>query len=491
MNYELYPCQVAAVNHAVRFLLTAKPGNRQAYKGPTGVGKSIIELKVQEATGAVIVTPRVEIANAMVVKLGRPNTNPESLGIWTPIRLRNKLMAGHVQPPSSIIWDELHHHESDSWSSIDLLCGLVPSVGFTATYFRGTPKGTRSFHEHWGEPVTIATWGEAAALGYIRLPSFEVLPLVDDDVVDVSNGEFSVTSLEAHTVDRLGDLVAHARSWHDGQRWRMATLFAVPSTAIAIRLASSLSAASLPTVMVNKDTVDRASLFRAAEECLVALVHINVISEGVDLRLRRLVDLAPTLSPVRWLQQLGRITRPWDRQPEYVCCNRNIVRHAYAMEGALPSSVVAEAEKAFPQTSRAHVRVMGLESIGRFKPSSARLRGGASVYVYSLFAVVDNFVAEFACLVPPTGEPVWACKTRAKLGVGEEATTHDWGTWVKTDQPQDLTGFQSKAPSSLTDKQKAWWKRSAHQHGLDPHVEVDAKAFQVLPILKDLGLRLT
>ena len=490
MNWELYPCQTAAVNHAVSWLKTAYPGDRQGYKGPTGIGKSVVELEVQRIMGVedtMIVTPRVEIIQGMMQKLGATGS-AEQLNLWTPIKLRNRLMSGDVRPPKYFIYDELHHHEADSWQHLDLLTGCVPSVGYTATYFRGTPRGTKAFHEHWGEPVCIATWQEAAALGYIRMPEFRMLPLVDDDVVEVVNGEFQVTSLEGVTVDRMGDLVQQSKLWHNGERWDLPTLYALPSTKLAEECAKQLSAAGMPAVTVTAARTDRFELFRACEAGLIALVHVNVISEGVDLKLRRLVDLKPTLSPVNWLQQLGRIMRPWNRSPEYWCTNRNVARHAYVLEGALPSSVVSAQEKAFPPTTRSHVRVLGLESIGRFKPSSAPLVNGAKVHVYSLFAVVGTTVVEWCCLVPPTGEPVWASKASAT----DRKETGDWGKWARQfTATTELSGFQSKTPASLTEKQKAWWSRSARQFGLDGNTEVDGKAFQVLPVLKDLGLRLT
>ncbi len=490
IKFDLYPCQRAAVDHAVSWLQSAKHGDRKPYKGPTGIGKSVVELEVQRIMGVAdtaIVTPRVEIIHGMMQKLGATG-DAEALNLWTPIKLRNRLMSGDVRPPKYFVYDELHHHEADSWQHLDLLTGCVPSVGYTATYFRGTPKSTRAFHEHWGDPVTIATWQEAAALGYIRLPAFHMLPLVDDDLVEVVNGEFQVTSLEGETVDRMGDLVNQSRQWHDGHTWDQPTLYALPSTKLAAECAKQLSEAGMPAVTVTADRQDRQALFAACEAKLIALVHVNVISEGVDLKLRRLVDLKPTLSPVNWLQQLGRIMRPWDQTPEYWCTNRNVARHAYVLEGSVPSTVVSEQEKAFPPTTRSHVRVLGLESIGRFKPSTAPLINGAKVHVYSLFAVVGSAVVEWCCLVPPTGDPVWASKASAT----DRKETGDWGKWVRQMvAPAELHGFQSKTPGTLTEKQKAWWSRSARQFGLDGNTEVDGKAFQVLPVLKDLGLRLT
>lgn len=489
LNFQLYPCQAAAVEHAVSWLNTASSGDRKGYRGPTGIGKSVIELMVQKrvdpATTA-IVTPRVEIVAGMLEKLGVPDADPERYNIWTPIKLRNRIMSGVKLPPTKMIYDELHHHEAESWQELDLLTGCAPSVGYTATYFRGTPKSTMSFREHWGEPVTIITWPEAIGMKYIRMPRFEVLPLVDDDMIEIVNGEFQITSLEGVVTDRLGDMVEQSRKWHNGGTWDMPTLYALPSTRLAEDLAERLSKAGMPAVTVTAARKDRGTLFKACEAGLIALVHVDVISEGVDLKVRRLVDLKPTLSPVKWLQQLGRIMRPWDGIPEYWCTNRNVIRHAYVLEGVVPSKVVGDQAKVFPISERGHLRVLGLEAIGRFKPTSVQLLSGAKMHVYSLFTVVGSAVIEWACLVPPTGAPIWASKSSQT----DRAISGDWGKWVQhTETPADLVGFQSKPNGKITDKQKAWWARSARHVGIDPTVEVDSKAFQALPILMDIGQR--
>src|SRR5262249_6867551 len=147
--------------------------------------------------------------------------------------------------------------------------------------------------------------------------------------------------------------------------------------------------------VVSSDTPkgERRLAFKATEACVAALLHINIVTEGVDLKLRRLVDASPTMSPVKWVQQFGRITRPvaeGERAPEYVCTNRNVLRHAYALEGAVPVAAVVEAEKVFPRSERAHVRALGLEAIGRFKPTQLKLTNGSTAHFYSLSCVLQD-----------------------------------------------------------------------------------------------------
>jgi Helicase conserved C-terminal domain len=488
VKFTPHPFQQAGIDHAVSFLRRASPGQRQAYAGPTGVGKSVIELGVRDHFPDLwIVTPREEIIDGLMDKLGVTGDDPESHRISTPVKLRNRLMDGKYRP-SHIIFDEAHHHNAETWQQIDLLTGLAPSLAYTATPYRGTPKGTREWIEHWGEPIWVITFKEAVREGYIRLPTFEILPLIDDDIVDINaSGDFDVTSLDSATMDRLCDLAEYSKRWYS-DRWDRTTVFALPSTNSCMQLQREMQHLGLPTAIISSDTPksERRTIFSACRERIFALLHINIVSEGVDEPFRRYVDLAPTMSPVNFVQKLGRITRPAsDARPEYICTNRNILRHAYALDGMVPVSVVAEGEKLFGPTQRAHTRVLGLEALGRFKPTIIKMLDGTHTYVYAVSTLRDMQVIEYTCLVRATQDPVWACKT-SKVN---EDRARDWGKWSLCDAPLDIRGFGSVPGRSPSPKQQAWWTKSngAVRHGIDPEQEVTRKSFQALPVLSDIG----
>ncbi len=491
MRYTPRNFQTPAIDHAVQFLLNSAPGDKQLYAAPTGTGKSIVELVVQEQLAALghspwIVTPRDEIVTGMMDKLGATGDMLDHR-ISTPIKLRNRLMDGRIQHPTHLIVDESHHVEAETYKQLDLLTGLSPSVGYTATPYRGSPKSTKSFRDAWGEPLWLITYAEAIQEKLISMPCFEVLPLVDDDVVEVRGGEFEVTSLESATIDRLGDVAEQSLKWFSNSRFDKPTIYALPNSLCCNRLQQELGKRGIPSFIVSAATPrdERKLAFDATVAKLGALLHVQIVQEGVDLPLRRLVDLAPTMSPVKWVQQLGRITRPTDEQPEYVGCNRNLMRHAYVLEGVIRSSVMEKADKAFPSTQRAHARVLGLEAIGRFKPTSVKLLSGLQVHIYSLTVVVGTSSVDYCVVVHPSRDPVWAVKVNSKA----DGVT-SYGRWMRCEAPETAKGFGSVAPRSLSEKQAAWWKRGAHSYGLDPNQEVDRKQFQVLPVLADLGVRL-
>lgn len=488
MKFPPRPFQVAAADHGEASLRNRIP--KQLYAAPTGVGKSVVERLVQERLGSTcwIVSPREEILVGIMDKaqlVGEPFDHSMS----TPIVLRNRLLTGSIRHPQYLIVDESHHHNAETYQQLDLLTGLAPAVGYTATPYRGTPRGTAEFLERWGKPLWLITYAEAQNEGYISMPEFKVLPLVDDDVVDVRGGEFEVTSINAATVDRLGDMADHCKQWYYNRRWDRPTIFAMPSSQACVRMQQELTTRGMPAAIVNAETPrnERYVIFDLAEEGVVALLHINVVSEGIDLKLRRLIDMAPTLSPVKWLQHLGRITRPTDTPPEYICTNRNLLRHAYILEGILPPAAVLEAQAAFPQSERPGItRVLGLEAIGRFKPVTVKLTSGLSAHVYAISVPVGPLVVEYCVLVHPGREAMWAAKVNGRNDDG----TRSWGSWRKCEPPSDVTGFSSVAPKALSEKQEKWWKRSAARYGLDPEQDVTRKNFQALPVLADTGRRL-
>lgn len=499
-TFALRDYQKLAVDDAVSFLRSAAPGARRLYAAPTGSGKSVIELHLQNCVaGSWIVTPAVEVIQGLLDKLGLPIDLPETAllesafarRITTPIRFRNLLLRGGGVVPPALILDEAHHHNADTWQQIDLLTGLPPTVGYTATPYRGTPRGTAVLRERWGEPVWILTYPEAVARGVISMPSCRIVPLLDDDIVEVKSGEFDVKSVETASRGLLENVADLCRGYCRELQWDRPTMFAVPSTLLAHELTRVSNAAGLPSVCVVGDSTrrERDEAFAAVVEHRAALVQVRVVGEGVDLPIRRLVDLSPAISPVKWLQLFGRITRPvaaGESPPDYVCCNRNLLRHAYLLEGCLPAAVLSDAQKQFGAGTRSGYRVLGVEGLGRFKETHVPLHNGLEGFLYCLAAVEGLQVVNYAAFVHPAlAEPIWATRIDAKKADGTRA----FGRWRRAEPPDDLTGFASVPASSPSPKQLAWWKKDAARYGLSADVAPNKRTFQALPIFADLGLR--
>lgn len=513
------------------------PGAGKLYSSPTGTGKSVMELMALAALPAsLIITPKLEIVAGMLQKLGYPSeqlaVSADKLAdtalaerIITPIRARNLLARGEFPfAPEVLVVDEAHHDLAETYALIEAYLPHCIRIGLTATPFRGTPRGTADYLKRWGDEVTqVLTLPQAAVRGLFAVPSVEVWPLVDDDRIEVANGEFKGVAATSAVRSTLGALVEQCRTFmmcldsgyfqevgNPDAPWDKPTLFAVPTTDNVRDLAERLNAAGLPAAGVTQDTPrkERETLFARCVARKLALVQIDVISEGVDLPIRRLIDLRPTLSPVRWLQQLGRITRPvksGGSTSEYIVCCRNLERHSYLMEGLLPPIAVATAQKAFPKpTTRAVSRAVGFEGLGRFKPAEITLADGTIGQMLSLYATyrtdacnVDDGTGAVAGVAGGTGfrkvdyavllhpcvsAPLVACRESTRNGDGTVA----WGRWRRLpDIPVNLSGFQSSTAGDLSDKQRDWWKRAAEPHGLDPTAKVTRRTFACLPVLRD------
>ena len=491
-----YSFQTAAVDDAVAFLRGAAAGERRLYASPTGTGKSYMELAVQAAVeGAWIVTPSELIGFDMLRKRGEtePTTRKmHAARICTPIVLRNRLLYGEWEAPTALVIDEAHHHSAETYQTLDLLCGMAPAVGFTATPYRGTPRQTAKFRQAWGEPTWVVTYPEAIAEGVLSMPGCRVVPLVDDDVVRVVNGQFEVESIEDATRGRLGDAARLLLDRWGGSQWDRPTMVSLPTRALAreyVAAAARESDARYEIVDGDTPSTERQRIFADLVARRLALVQIQVVSEGVDLPIRRLLDLHPMISPVEWLQSFGRITRPSNAAPEYICCNRNLMRHAYLLEGCLPPSTVAEGDKLFGGPSkRLGSRGLGLETLGRFAGVEIPFRDGTTGVCYVVSSCEGATTRQYCCIVHPMrAEPLWA--TRINQRTDDPMKPH-YGRWARCEPPDDLTGFASSPPSPLTDKQKAWWAKDAAKRGLDPDAKVTRKNFTVLPVLTDLRAKI-
>jgi hypothetical protein len=219
----------------------------------------------------------------------------------------------------------------------------------------------------------------------LSFPRCEIVPLVDDETITVRNGEFVAEAITDATRSRLADGAALIlEGWYNAPR--RPTMVSLPNTEtlrlFADAMAARVSPVAAPVASVTAETgrAERRAAFAACVASEAILLQINVVSEGVDLPIRRLYDFAPCLSPVKWLQQLGRITRPvrpGEDAPEYFCTNRNLLRHAYLLEGCLPAEVLAAGVKAFGGVGKyAALRAVGLEALGRLKAIELPLRTG-------------------------------------------------------------------------------------------------------------------
>jgi superfamily II DNA or RNA helicase len=496
--YELHDYQKIAVDRCLdeQKLLVASP---------TGTGKSFILLsalqKVQQ-TGWCLV-PREEIIRDMLCKvhIKCPDGDMTDLmmkhKIITPIRFLNRVMAGEINPEgvTHVLKDEVHHDTAATYDKVDaILPDFCRQSGTTATPFRATAKQTAALHKKWnGNVHTCLSYPEAARRGFITIPECETWPLVDDDLLEVRGSDFEIHTLTAAVVDKLDDAITQSIKhdfWMKDGRPTQATIIGVPSSGLFDPVRRTCITHNLRVEFISQETPqkDRQRIFRGASRGDFALVHINVVSEGVDLPMRNYLDLCPTRSPNAFMQRFGRITRPTSRGGRYICTNRNLESHGYLLEGCLPPSVFSEAQAAFGKPSKRNIsRVFGLESLGKIKPTYVKTISGVTLTFYCVSAGNGTGRTHYAIVLHP-GFAGAAWFHREQVNVGESV---DWGKWKHlATPPQKLVGYGSVPPNQLSERQKSWWDQAAKRQGIDVTEKVNAKQFQILPVLVEGGLRL-
>lgn len=507
--FELRDYQQDAVDKALALIESnTAAGNRHLFSSPTGTGKSVIELELmRRIPRALLITPRIEIIRGMVEKYAPGSTSGmneialarfawNEMRIATPIRLRNYLAEGSVPfSPEAIVIDESHHDSADTYKDIEMYLGGIPALGFTATPYRGTPKGTKALLDRWGNTVhTVLSLQDAVARGYYAIPATEIWPLIDDDMIDVTNGEFSVKRVESRLENNYAFIAEHCRAFWNGVEFDKATIITVPGQDSARAMSAALQIRGIPSDIVIDSTTpaQRLIAFSNVSARKSILVQVNVVSEGVDLPIQRIIDCAPTMSPVRWFQQVGRIRVVNGSTPEYICTCRNLERHCYLWEGLLQNTEISAAQQAFTNDkgevkrfARAGARALGLEGFGQFAVTPVQLLNGTYVYMYLLSASKPPARTTYIAIVHPGyKEPICGVKTDI---TGNSVV---YGRWSLIESIPDTTGFGTlKAHPVLTPKQQARWIASAQHFGLNPHVLPNSREFGVLPFLIDTKLR--
>lgn len=526
-HIRLYPFQYEAIQSFHSWLCKtgkADPPYRYLIASPTGSGKSFLALRIlADNPGYWFITPRLEIVADMLKKLyvkrdfSKLSWNEiTKIGldhcITTPIRLRNMLMKGMLDSDKilGIIKDEAHHDNANTYRQIDaMLDERIVQVALTATPYRANAAQTGEFLQRWGEPNWAISYKKAINQGIISLPTFETVPLVDDDVLEIaSNGEFVISQLTSEVSSKLEhalQIVTNKGWFNPNGTTTRPTLIGVPTSGVMPELEqlSIINGFQVRCITDETSPAQRQKFFKGCIDCKYALAHINVVSEGVDLPIRRYLDLAPTMSAVTFMQRLGRIMRrvkEGEQPGQWISCNRNIERHAYLLHGCLPDATIVEAQNAFGKPSSRQAkksRVTGIESLGRIKGFNVKLTTGVTITCYNVATVEGTNKTEFFVILHPRfPAPIWFNRVSSQtgryktIGDGIRVPLWDYGTWVKCEPEETIKGYKSNPPGPLTANQTEWFRRDASKYGIDPSQSLDARLFQILPILSTLKLRL-
>ncbi len=226
--------------------------------------------------------------------------------------LRNR-----AKPRADIAFiDECHRALARSYQDIAACYPDAVHLGLTATPYRADGRGLGDAYQ---ELVVVASPSQLIAEGYLVEPSVFTVPrehLPDLSSVHIRAGDYEGRELE-DAVNRkslVGNIVEH---WLQLARGKRTVAFAV-SVEHSKNIAARFIEAGIPAEHLDGTTpgADRDAILARLEQGETQVVaNCNVLCEGWDQPSVKCAILArPTKSTGLYLQQAGRILRPWNEE---------------------------------------------------------------------------------------------------------------------------------------------------------------------------------
>lgn len=323
---QLRPYQLDAVERVRAALRRVR---RVLLCAPTGSGKTIVAAFIILAAyklgkRVVFFAHRRELIDQCYGKLVAAGIPETDLGVMmgddrrtnpdAPIQIVSISTYRHRDPPLAdiVFFDEAHGAIAPSRrAAIEHYAGLGAVIlGLSATPFRADNGGLGDL---FSELVLVASVRELIDAGYLVEPRvFTAARRPDLSIARVRHGDYVEADLWALMSPLVGDIVAHYQRLAPGLR---AVVFAV-SIAHSRAIVVAFVAAGIPAEHLDGETpiAERAAILARLERGETLVVsNCGVLCEGWDMPCVKVAILArPTKSLGLYLQQAGRILRPWN-----------------------------------------------------------------------------------------------------------------------------------------------------------------------------------
>lgn len=328
---ELRPYQQDAIRELEVRIAAGK--RRIVMVAPTGSGKTVLFARVvadavARGRAALVVAHRRELIHQTYEKLLRAGLEESQVGVLMATDTRRRPAAPvqvasidtlrhRSKPPADlVIVDECHRELARSYRELRAHYPDAIHLGFTATPYRADNRGLGEFYE---DLLLVASIRELIEQGYLVEPRVFTVPadrLPNLVGVRVRAGDYAQDQLD-QAVDQatlIGDIVEHWKKHACGMR---TVAFAV-SVKHSKHIAERFREAGVGAEHLDGTTpVDERDAILARLESGETLVvsNVGVLCEGTDLPPVKCAILArPTKSTGLYLQQAGRILRPWQGQ---------------------------------------------------------------------------------------------------------------------------------------------------------------------------------
>jgi len=297
---------------------------------PTGSGKTVImaQLSARAVSGGrhvLLVAHRRELIQQTYQKLLDAGLEESQVGVLmasdarrrpvAPVQVASIDTLRHRPKPMAdvVVVDECHRELAKSYADLRAAYPGATHLGFTATPFRADGRGLGEFYE---EILVAARVRELIAEGYLVEPRVLTVPessLPDVGSVHVRAGDYDQRELDqaANRAALVGNIVEH---WQKHASDLRTVVFAV-SVEHSKHIADRFRAAGVAAEHIDgtTNTPDRDAILSRLERGMTrVVVNCAILSEGWDQPSVKCAILArPTKSTGLYLQQAGRILRPW------------------------------------------------------------------------------------------------------------------------------------------------------------------------------------
>jgi superfamily II DNA or RNA helicase len=328
---ELRPYQEHAVRELEARIAAGK--RRIVVVAATGSGKTVVFARVvadavARGQAALVVAHRRELIHQTYEKLLRAGLCEGQVGVLmaddarrrpaAPVQVASIDTLRHrPKPPADlVIVDEAHRELARSYREMRAHYPRAVHLGFTATPYRADNRGLGEFYE---ELLVVASIGDLIAEGYLVEPHVFTVPkerLPNLAGVRVRAGDYAQDQLD-EAVDQarlVGDIVEHWMRHAHGVRTVAFPVSVKHSKHVVERFREAGIAAEHldgATPTSERDAI----LARVERGATLVVSSCGVLSEGWDMPCVKCAVLArPTKSTGLYLQQAGRILRPWEGQ---------------------------------------------------------------------------------------------------------------------------------------------------------------------------------
>jgi DNA repair protein RadD len=230
------------------------------------------------------------------------------------------LRSRHRPEADIVIIDECHRALSKSYSDLRAHYPNAVHLGLTATPYRADGRG---LGEAYDSIVTVATPAQLIADGFLVEPRVFTVPssdLPNLSGVRIRNGDYDAAQLAIATDHEglVGNIVDHWLRRAGNAR----TVVFASSVAHSKHIVSRFVAAGVSAEHLDgtTPTVERDAILHRLERGETRVVsNMGVLCEGWDQPAVKCCILArPTTSTGLYLQQAGRILRPYNGEPAFV-----------------------------------------------------------------------------------------------------------------------------------------------------------------------------